>query len=534
MKHSSLFRRHLSALFALCMSFGLIALVAPSAHADADSSWLSFTSDSAPDLCMDVANSTGPQVRLYTCNGTDAQIWYWNGGTFQIINKATKKCLTIEGGSVVGEKSLVVEPCDTSHIRGAQRWWYHNSRGTAIDDYDSEKVCVDVPGSDFQQGKQLQAYNCNGSGAQKWNADWPRTVNDKDWLRACAQGYYPGDNSNTASCEYVDTSHTPDSYPATRVFVGNTCDRDTPLPQTPTYTWSDSRTGEDSVSATAGLTAETGAVASLFAKVSVKLESSYGHKWTQSHTYGGSIPLNINKHMKLAIYHVGAQYMETGGYYKVELKSPVSGVSKRNVSTTVHLEDSVDAGEIRYKAYNCDEEPPATLVASVTSRDLPIGVSGKSGGSSNGGGNSGGNSDGQPGHGKTVRFVNAFGMREAVDQWGGNTANGSPVFSSEYVQGNQNQQWVLWDKGNGQYIIEKDPQRGGQVLDTDLGNHTVNLWHLSGSNGADNQRWTFIPSKDSPRAFSICAVNGGCLRTDGPAQPLKTVPYDQSSLWLLY
>ncbi|MCQ8772088.1 RICIN domain-containing protein [Streptomyces telluris] len=527
MNQSSLFRRHLSALLALCMSFGLIALVAPSAHADADSSWLSFTSDSAPDMCMTVADFQDPKVQLRTCNKTDAQIWYWNGGTFQIINKATKQCLGIKGGSVASQQPLVVEPCETSHIRKSQRWWYHNSKGTAIDDYDSERVCVDVPDSKFEEGKELQAFWCNGSNAQKWNADWPRSIDDKEWLRACAQGYYPGNNSNTADCKFVDTSHQSGSYPATRVFVGNTCDPNTPLPQTPTYTWSDSRTGEDSVSVTSGLTAETGALASLFAKVSFKLESSYGHKWTQSHTYGGSIPLSISKHMKLAVYHVGAQYMETGGYYEVQLKYPVGGVSKRNVSTSVHLEDSVDAGEIRYKAYNCDEDPPATLIPTMTSRDLPTGVT-------NGGGNNGGNADGQPGHGKTVRFVYAFGMREAADQWGGNTANGSPVFSSDYVQGNQNQQWVLWDKGNGQYLIEKDPQRGGQVLDTDLGNHSVNLWHVSGSNGADNQRWTFERSQFSNRAFFICAVNGGCLKTDGPAQPLKTVPRDQASLWLLY
>ncbi|MFC5724794.1 RICIN domain-containing protein [Streptomyces gamaensis] len=515
------------------MSFGLVALGAPSAQADADSSWLSFTSDSSPDLCM---TAEGSKVRLRTCNGTDPQVWYWNGGTFQIINKATRQCLGIEGGSVAGEKPLVAELCQTRRISESQRWWYHNYKGTTIDNYDSEKVCVDVPSSDFKDGKELQAYNCNGTDAQKWNADWPKTVDDKEWLRACAQGYYPGNSDNTATCEYVNTSYQPDSYPATRVFVGNTCDADTPLPQTPTYTWSNSRTGEDSVSVTTGLTAETGAVASLFAKVSVKLESSYGHKWTQSHTYGGSVPLNINKHMKLAAYHVGARYMNTDGYYKIVLKYPVSGVNQHNVSTRVHMEDSDDAGEIRYKAFNCNEEPPATLVPSMTSRDLPIGVTG--GGSNNGGesngGNNGGNSDGQPGHGKTVRFVYAFGMREAVDQWGGNTANGSRVYSSDYVQGNQNQQWVLWDKGNGQYLIEKDPQRGGQVLDTDLGNHSVNLWHVSGSNGADNQRWTFTPSRYSSSAFTICAVNGGCLRTDGPAQPLRTVPREEASLWLLW
>ncbi|WP_329404178.1 aegerolysin family protein [Streptomyces melanogenes] len=89
-----------------------------------------------------------------------------------------------------------------------------------------------------------------------------------------------------------------------------------------------------------------------------------------------------------------------------------------------------------------------------------------------------------PSHG-TVAFLEA-GNGMFADLDGGRTASGTSV-KSQAPNWSQAEEWVFWDKGNGNWQIETQ-YRGAMVLDYNFSNWTT--W-LFGAHDGNNQLWRF-------------------------------------------
>ncbi|MER7502107.1 RICIN domain-containing protein [Nonomuraea pusilla] len=141
-----------------------------------------------------------------------------------------------------------------------------------------------------------------------------------------------------------------------------------------------------------------------------------------------------------------------------------------------------------------------------------------------------------PGHAKIVRLVNDLGW--SVDVPGGQLKEGvRGVQAAKPQQGNRNQQWHLFDRGDGQYVIQT-VLGGHMVLDVIPNNWNVQLFpaHYRG-----NQLWKFEPAGGG--GYRIRAVynmqngypHGGCLTADrGEGQGLAAVDCNRhGQLWRL-
>ncbi|MFI6504746.1 RICIN domain-containing protein [Nonomuraea typhae] len=151
--------------------------------------------------------------------------------------------------------------------------------------------------------------------------------------------------------------------------------------------------------------------------------------------------------------------------------------------------------------------------------------------------------DGGPAHGKVVRLHSATGF--AADLKGGNPGDGTIIHAANREAGNTNQDWVLWDKGGGNWLIETN-YRGGGVMDVKPGGDNFVLptgdWtlHLIRVHGGDNQLWRFEPAGNGfYRIRSVRGTNrfpaGGCLTASGPGETLHTQNCDQGDkqLWAI-
>lgn len=141
-----------------------------------------------------------------------------------------------------------------------------------------------------------------------------------------------------------------------------------------------------------------------------------------------------------------------------------------------------------------------------------------------------------PGNGKIVRLVNELGW--AVDVRGGRLDTGTnAIQAAKPQQGNRNQQWHLFDRGNGQYVIQT-VLGGSMVLDVIPNNWNVQLYP---AHYRSNQLWKFEPAGGG--MYRIRAVynmengypHGGCLTgNSGEGQGFTALDCNKSGqLWKL-
>ncbi len=126
-----------------------------------------------------------------------------------------------------------------------------------------------------------------------------------------------------------------------------------------------------------------------------------------------------------------------------------------------------------------------------------------------------GQGGGQPGHDKVTTLTNA--NNNLADLYAYRTDSGAPVHGY-HATGGQNQQWHLWDKGDGYFLVENryTEQQGltgaeARVLDYNYSNGTAWSHRVNGT-GSDNQLWRFRATTGRPGWYTIRSKRGDlCL-----------------------
>ncbi|WP_344656446.1 RICIN domain-containing protein [Catenulispora subtropica] len=143
-----------------------------SSPSEAPSSSTSATTSAAPHAapiigagsakCMDIPgahNADGSQLDLFTCNGTAAQAWTYNGdGTV----RAMGKCLDVRGADRRDKTAVQVFTCNGT---AAQRWSYDPRTG----ELKTLGKCLDASGASTADNTPLILYTCNKGTNQQWH-----------------------------------------------------------------------------------------------------------------------------------------------------------------------------------------------------------------------------------------------------------------------------------------------------------------------------------------------------------------------------
>ncbi|MFE7951158.1 polymorphic toxin-type HINT domain-containing protein [Streptomyces sp. NPDC057426] len=106
--------------------------------------------------CLDVQGAStadGTPIQLYTCHGKAAQQWQMSGGTL----KALGKCATVSA------MKLVLSACNGGD---AQKFTHRPGDNSLFSQLAS--ACVEVPGADYTDGRDLTLAGCDQSDRQKW------------------------------------------------------------------------------------------------------------------------------------------------------------------------------------------------------------------------------------------------------------------------------------------------------------------------------------------------------------------------------
>ena len=116
------------------------------------------------NMCLDArayGTSNGTVVQIWTCTGASNQQWVQGGGGFTPAYDVAVKCLDVDanGKNANGTKIQLWNCLYNNNQRIALRGQIKNA---------TTGQCLDVPHSHAVAGQQLQAYACNGTGAQRW------------------------------------------------------------------------------------------------------------------------------------------------------------------------------------------------------------------------------------------------------------------------------------------------------------------------------------------------------------------------------
>lgn len=132
----------------------------------ADHQWVDFR-DARTGKCLDVSGSNsanGSKIQLYSCNGSNAQKWYYNPvkGTLQ-SKVAANKCLDIPGGNTANHSHLQVWDCVANHPN--QQFDRHGSTFVA-----RKAMGQAIDASGEANGAAIILYRKHGQANQQWRA----------------------------------------------------------------------------------------------------------------------------------------------------------------------------------------------------------------------------------------------------------------------------------------------------------------------------------------------------------------------------
>jgi streptogrisin C len=112
--------------------------------------------------CIDVPNgnfSDGVQVQMWTCNGSNAQRFTWEGSRLTIGGK----CLDVSGASTANGTRIQIANCNGNRAQD----FVLSGAGDLVS-YLANK-CVDIEGYNANDGAKLSIYDCHGGSNQKWD-----------------------------------------------------------------------------------------------------------------------------------------------------------------------------------------------------------------------------------------------------------------------------------------------------------------------------------------------------------------------------
>ena len=170
------------------------------------------------------STSNGNNIQSYTCNGSDAQKWYFNPLDRTIHSKLnTAKCIDLSGGNTSNGANIQLWDCVSGN---ANQFWVYNGLYKTIHSGVNSDKCFDAAnGSATTSNVNLQLWDCKyTNNNQKWTIDGATTVsnvsNMKHIVPVAATGFavhshtgtevgsniqlWTKDNSNTAEQWYFD------------------------------------------------------------------------------------------------------------------------------------------------------------------------------------------------------------------------------------------------------------------------------------------------------------------------------------------
>ncbi|MHA6765161.1 arabinofuranosidase catalytic domain-containing protein [Streptacidiphilus sp. PAMC 29251] len=113
--------------------------------------------------CLDApggATANGTRLQIYDCNGSAAQKFSVNGGGPIIGPGAT--CVDVAADDTGGDSAAVqLWDCQSYAV---DQHWYHNANSSL----ETLGRCLDIIGNGTAQGTQVELWDCNGVGGQKW------------------------------------------------------------------------------------------------------------------------------------------------------------------------------------------------------------------------------------------------------------------------------------------------------------------------------------------------------------------------------
>ncbi|WP_375490969.1 choice-of-anchor D domain-containing protein [uncultured Jatrophihabitans sp.] len=112
--------------------------------------------------CVDVSGANtadGTKVQLYTCNGTNAQVWTFPGNN---TIHALGKCLDVNQAAKTNGTKVQLYTCNGT----VAQVWNVESNGEIVNPNSGR--CLDDPGSKTADGTGLEIYDCNAGANQTW------------------------------------------------------------------------------------------------------------------------------------------------------------------------------------------------------------------------------------------------------------------------------------------------------------------------------------------------------------------------------
>ncbi len=167
--------------------------------------------------------SNGNNIQSYTCNGSNAQKWYFNPLDRTIRSKLnTAKCIDLDNSNTNNGANIQLYDCNES---SAQQWVYNGLYKTIHSGVNSDKCFDAVNGSATTSNVNLQLWDCKyTNNNQKWEITGAMTVsnvsNRKHIVPVAATGFafhsqhgaeegstiqlWTKDNTNTSEQWYFD------------------------------------------------------------------------------------------------------------------------------------------------------------------------------------------------------------------------------------------------------------------------------------------------------------------------------------------
>jgi len=119
------------------------------------------------DHCLDVsggASADGTRIQLFTCNDTNAQLWYMTPEGEVRSAVAPDRCLDVSGAATADGTPIQLYTCNGTN---AQKW--STTTNGELRSAVAPDRCLDVSGAATADGTPIQLYTCNGTNAQKWS-----------------------------------------------------------------------------------------------------------------------------------------------------------------------------------------------------------------------------------------------------------------------------------------------------------------------------------------------------------------------------
>ena len=121
-----------------------------------------IVASAAPNFCLDVPRGNavnGARVQVYSCNGTSAQQWRYEGGAIKIQGK----CLDTPAFLQSNGMWLQIWDCT-----GAPNQQWQFDAASSVIRLAGTNMCLDVPNGRFADAAPATIYQCNGGTAQRF------------------------------------------------------------------------------------------------------------------------------------------------------------------------------------------------------------------------------------------------------------------------------------------------------------------------------------------------------------------------------